>query len=36
MTRVGILAAAVGAAALWLASDSFYVVNETQEVLLVR
>jgi len=28
--------AAVGAAALWLASDSFYVVNETQEVLLVR
>jgi membrane protease subunit HflC len=37
MTRkLGIIVAIVGAFALWVASDSFYIENETQEVLLVR
>ena len=35
-TRLKIFAVVLGAVALWLASDSYYVVNETQEVLLVR
>jgi membrane protease subunit HflC len=36
MSRLRIAVAIAGAVALWLASDSFYVTNETQEVLLVR
>jgi membrane protease subunit HflC len=35
-TKLGIVVAIAAAAALWVASDSFYVENETQEVLLVR
>jgi membrane protease subunit HflC len=35
-TKARILVAIVAAVALWLASDSFYVENETQEALLVR
>jgi modulator of FtsH protease HflC len=31
-----IIAALIGAAALWLAADSFFVVDETQQALLVR
>jgi len=36
MSHLRIAVAIVGAVALWLASDCFYVQNESQEVLLVR
>ena len=34
--RIRIIAALIGVLALWLASDSYYVVDEMQEALLVR